>query len=81
MAIVREDARGIYVIEGNKNWRPGGVPGFDHIHNMTEGELKKGDEVRIHRPAGPLCRIVTPAGVVLRWHIKNCDYLRRPVRG
>lgn len=58
LATVREDKDGIYINTGGYRFRPGGVRGYDHAYDMSDGGLTKGDKIKAaHIGGSPLCRI------------------------
>lgn len=72
MSVIRQDAKGLYVIAGGYTGRPGGVGGYDHAMRMDDGGLKKGDRVKAAHVAGnPLIRIKLENGVKLYWYTRD----------
>lgn len=73
MAVVKEDAEGIFVIAGGYKARPGNVAGYDHAYRMDDAGLKAGDRVKAaHRGGTPTTKVTLESGQVLIWHH---DYL------
>lgn len=69
MARVREDERGIFVIQNGLRFRPGPVNGYAHAYDMSDGGIKKGDMVKArHVSQSMLVRIRLDDGRVLHWY-------------
>lgn len=45
-AKVHEDEHGVFIRTGGYLFRPGGVRGYDHAYDMSDGGLKKGDTIK-----------------------------------
>lgn len=69
---IRKDERGLYIRgrfykagEPDNPYRPGNVPGYDHVYDMSNGGLKEGDNPKTHHVAGaPLIKITLPDRVL-----------------
>ena len=72
MSLVREDEKGLYIwLNGGKH-RPGDVTGYDHVFDMSDGELEAGDKVKASIVSqAPLIRIRLDNGCKLYWHQKD----------
>jgi hypothetical protein len=65
---VKSDETGIYVVVQEQKYRPGGIPGYDHVHRMDAASLTAGVKVQAKRiNYTALTRIYCPDGVELVW--------------
>lgn len=72
MAVIREDDRGLFVRAGGYRGRPGGVLGYDHALDMSDGGLKAGDRVKArHISQSPLIKLRLDDGRVLFWYTRD----------
>jgi hypothetical protein len=81
MSVIHGDVRGLCVIAGGYKARPGGVTGYDHAYDMSDGGLKIGDRVKARHVSGaPLIRITLADGRKLHWHTDPTYDLAAQVR-
>lgn len=74
MSLIRQDDQGIYLIANGSTYRPGKVSGYDHVYNMTDGGLKKGDKpIAKHVSQSALVKITLESGKILHWHVNGTD--------
>lgn len=72
LTLVRSDERGLFVRAGGYVARPGGVRGYDHAYNMSDGGLRTGDHVKAHHIAGsPIVKLRLSDGTVLHWYTRG----------
>lgn len=72
MALVRKDARGLYVISGGVTARPGAIRGYGHAYRMDDGGLAAGDKVDARHIGGtPMVRLKLPNGQITRWYCQD----------
>lgn len=65
---IRQDEKGLYIKGPYDLYRPGNVPGYDHVYNMSDTGLKAGDNLKTGYVAGtPLIKITLADGTVLYW--------------
>lgn len=65
---VRSDEKGIYVRTNGDVFRPGLICGYAHAHDMSDGGLVQGAEVRVHAVSGTTtCNVRLADGRSLRW--------------
>ena len=70
MALVREDLHGIYVQAGGYYARPGGVRGYMHAYDMSNGGLVKGMKVKAkHMGGSPIIKLTLADGTHRYWYI------------
>ena len=64
---VRKDEFGLYVVNNGTKYRPGKISGYCHVFNMTSGNIKCGDIVKVKNiNQSPMCEI-TKDRVKLVW--------------
>lgn len=67
---IRKDDRGLYITgrDGKDHYRPGDINGYSHVHDMSDGGLKAGDNPRTRHVSGaPLIMITLPSGDFVWW--------------
>jgi hypothetical protein len=68
MATVREDEHGLYILINGARSRPGKISGYDHVYDMSDGGLKKGDKVKAYKQNGnQITTITLDGGKKIHW--------------
>ncbi len=65
---IRQDEKGLYIKGPFDLYRPGGVPGYDHVYDMSDGGLAVNDNPKTSYVAGtPLIKINLADNRLLYW--------------
>lgn len=75
MATVREDEHGLYILINGARSRPGNISGYDHVYDMSDGGLKKGDKVKAYKQNGNCITTITlDSGHKIYWSSYPMDH-------
>lgn len=65
---IRQDEKGLYIKGPFDLYRPGGVPGYDHVYDMSDGGLTVNDNPKTSYVTGtPLIKIKLADNRLLYW--------------